>query len=370
MHDVRFALRQLLRSPSFTAVAVLTLALGIGATTAIFSVINATFLRPLPYPEPDRLVHLTESSRTGDLIPVAYPDFLDWQKQQDVFSSLAAFHDAEGRLKSRPDDDTPGAERVAWLTHEGWQRVFDGDPNLVGRSIDLDGRTLVIVGILPQGYRFYRQAVLVTALAPFAHEFFLDLRENHSNTEAVGRLKPGVTLEAARVHLDTIAARLAETHPEANKGVAVVVTSLRERLAAGSQAPLFLLLGAVGLVLLIACVNVANMLLARSLARGREMAIRSALGASRWQVLRQLLVESLVLAVLGSAAGALVGMWGFEFAVRLVPSEVRTLVDGGAFDGRMLLLLVGVFLVCGLVFGLVPAGQISKPNLVDALKHS
>jgi putative ABC transport system permease protein len=398
MNDFRFALRQLLKSPGFTAVAVLTLALGIGANTAIFSVVNATFLRALPYPEPGRLVHLAERNQAGDTMPVSYPNFLDWQKQQGVFSNLAAFHEAEGRLKTgagtemvsvlhvsaeffnvlgvrpaqgrelRPDDDLPGAARVAWVTHDGWQRVFNGDPNLVGRAVDFDGQALVIAGILPREYRFYRQSALVTALAPFAREFFIDVRENHSNTEAIARLKPGISLATARAQMNAIGARLADAYPDANQGLGIEATSLRERLAGDSRATLFILLGAVGLVLLIACVNVANMLLARSLARGREMAIRAALGASRRQVLRQLLVESLVLASIGGAAGALVGWWGFNFAGRLVPGEVRSLIADGAFDWRMLIFVVAVVLATGMAFGLAPAWQISQLQLVDALK--
>jgi putative ABC transport system permease protein len=400
MNNFRLAFRQLLKSPGFTAVAVLTLALGIGGNTAIFSIVNTTFLRALPYPEPDRLVHISERGGTGDNMPVSYPNFLDWQRQQDVFSELAVFHNAEGKLKTdrgtelvavqhvsaqffralgvrpsqgremRPDDDLPDAERVAWVTAEAWQQLFNGDTGLVGRSFVFDGKSITIAGILPANYRFHRQADLVTAIAPFARGFFLDVRENHSVTEAIARLKRGVTLEKARAQMNTIAVRLAEQYPEANKNIGVAIVPFREQLAGSSRTQLLLLLGAVGLVLFIACVNVANMLLARSCAREREMAIRASLGASRLHMLRQLLVESLVLAMLGGAAGGVAGIWGYESARRLVPFEVQRLVAGGGFDSRVFLFVAGVTLATSLAFGLVPAWQLSHLRPMDALKET
>ena len=400
-NDLKFAFRQLAKSPGFTAIVVLTLALGIGANTTIFNLVNITFLRALPYPEPDGLVHLTERNTTGtSTMPVSYPNFLDWQRQQDVFSGLAAFHGANGKLQTaagtelvavqhvsgdffnvlgvrpalgrslQPNDDLPGAERVAWLTDAAWWRLFSGEPAVVGRSFPLDGRNLTVAGILPPDFRFHRQTDVFTALAPFAREFLLDMRANHSNEQAVARLKPGVNLEAAQARMAAIALRLAAAYPEANKGIGVAVTPLREQLTGGAGTQLFLLLGAVGLVLLIACVNVANMLLARSISREREMAIRIALGASRWQVLRQLLVESLVLATAGGAAGTLVGVWGYELAVQLVPGPVQQVIDGGDYDLRTLLFVVGITLVTGVAFGLAPAWQLSSLRPVHALKQT
>jgi predicted permease len=399
VNDLRFALRQLTRSPGFTAVIVLTLALGIGANAVIFNIVNTTFFRTLPYPEPDRLVHLSERRATSDKMPVSYPNFLDWQRQQDVFSGLAVYHGAEGKLKTErgteilavqhvsadffgvlgvrpvqgremgPEDDRPGAERVAWVTGEAWGRLFGGDPGLVGRSISVDDRTVTVAGILPAGFRFQRRADLISPIAPVAHQLLLDMRENHSNVMAVARLAPGVSLGAARARMDAIAARLAEEYPGADKGIGVNVLPLREELAGGARVPLLLLLGAVALVLLIACANVANMLLARSFAREREMAIRTSLGASRWSLLRQLLVESLVLASAGAAAGALVGAWGYQYARRLVPDAVRQVVDAGGFDARLLLFMVGITLVTGLAFGIAPAWQLSHVRPAEALKR-
>jgi predicted permease len=399
INDIKYGFRQLRKNPGFTTIIVLTLALGIGANTAIFNIINTTFLRVLPYPDPDRLVYISEQNSTGDTIPVSYPNFLDWQQQQDVFSGIAVFHDAEGKLKTKrgtevvavqhvsaeffnilgvqpvcgramqPEDDLPTAERVAWITNDACQRLFNSEPNLVGRSLDFDGQNLTIAGILPGDFRFFRQADLITPISPFAREFFLDMRENHSNEHVVARLEPGVSIETARARMDVIALRLAEEYPEATKGIGVATVPLREELAGGARTPLLLLLGAVGLVLLIACVNVANMLLARSFTREREMAIRTSLGASRMLLLRQLLIESLILATAGGAAGVFVGVWGYEFTGRLVPFQIQQVIDRGGFDLRMLLFMGGVTLVTGVIFGLAPAWQLSHVRPVDALKQ-
>jgi putative ABC transport system permease protein len=399
LHDIRYAFRQLRKSPGFTAIVVLTLALGIGANTAIFNLVNTTFLRALPYPAPDRLAHLTEGGAKGTM-PISYPNFLDWHQQQDVFSGLAMFHGANGKLTTaagtelvsvlhvsadffsvlgvrpalgrslQPNDDLPGAERMAWLTDAAWRRLFNGDPAVVGQSFPFEGRSLTVAGILPPEFRFYRQTDVFTALAPFARDFLLDARASHSNAQAVARLKPGASFEVAQARMTAITLRLAATYPESNRGVGVAVTPLREQLTGSAGSQLFLLLGAVGLVLLIACVNVANMLLARSFSREREMAIRISLGASRWQVLRQLLVESLMLATAGGAAGALVGMWGYELAVQLVPYQVQQVIGGSDYDLRTLLFVVGITLVTGVTFGLAPACQLSSLRPVDALKQT
>jgi len=399
-NDLKYAVRQLRKHPGFTAVVVLTLALGIGANTAIFSIVNTTFLRALPYPAPDQLVQLSETNAQGNAIPVSYPNFLDWQKQQHVFNGLAVFHGAEGKLKTeqgmeivsvqhisedffrvlgvqpargrgmQPEDDLPGAERTAWISYQAWQRLFSGDPDILGHSFEFDGRNLTIAGILPAGFRFYRRTDLFAAIAPFAKEFFLDARASHSNEYTIARLKPGVSIETARAQMDAIALRLGEDFPVANKGIGVSVVPLRDQLAGGARTELYLLLGAVGLVLLIACANVANMLLARSFAREREMAIRTSLGASRIGLLRQLLVESMVLAGIGGAAGALIGFLGFQFAGRLVPYQIQQIVKASALDLPMLCFVVGISLATGVIFGLAPAWQLSHIRPAYALKRT
>jgi len=400
VNDIKYAFRQLGKNPGFTVVVVLTLALGIGANTAIFSIVNTTFLRALPYPDPDRLVYLAESNPEGGEIPISYPNFQDWQNQKEVFSGLAIYHGAQGKLETEkgtemirvqhvspdffkvlgvnillgrdihPEDDTPDAPRMAWITYEAWQLFFQGDPDLVGRSVICDQQPLTIAGILPADFRFYRRTHIFTAIAPFARDYFLHMRVSHSNCKAVARLKPGVSLASAQAHLNVITRRLEEAYPEENKGIGALATPLREQLAGRARTQLSLLLGAVGLVLLIACVNVANMLLSRSFTREREMAIRTSLGASRTHLVRQLLVESLVLATFGGAMGAILGLWSFTFAERLIPFQVRSVVESSSFDPRMLLYIVGITLVTGLCFGLTPAWQLSHVRPVDALRQT
>ena len=400
LSDLRYAFRLLAKSPGFTAIVVLTLALGIGANTAIFSVVNTAFMRALPYPEPEQLVHVAERNPAGDTFTVSYPNFVDWHEQQDVFSSLAFFHGAEGRLKTargteivevqhvsadffkvlgirpargremRPEDDVEGAPLAAWVTHDAWRRHFDEDPELVGRAFVFDGQSFTVAGILPAEFRFHRSSEVFTTIAPFARQFFMNMRENHNNAFAIARLDDGVSLEAAQARMDAIARRLEQDYPAANKGIGVVVEPLRDRLIESSRTLILVSLGAVGLVLLIACVNVANMLLARSFSREREMAIRTSLGASRWQQFRQLFVESLVLAGAGGATGALAGYWGFELVGRMVPYQVQRVVEGGGFDLPMLLFIVAVTLVTGVAFGLAPAWQLSHIRPLDALKQT
>jgi putative ABC transport system permease protein len=397
LSDFRFAFRLLAKSPGFTAVVIFTLALGIGANTAIFSIVNTTFLRALPYPEPDRLVHLSE---TGDS-NVSYPNFEDWCAGQDVFSALAIYrtdgcklktpasaeqitiaqvsadffpavgvHAAQGRdLKA--DDDRAGAAPVAWLTHAAWRRFFAGDPNIVGQSVLLDGVPTNVAGILPSSFRFHRSADLFVPIGPFVDQQFMRERGNRSGTYAIGRLKPGITFAAAQTQMTAIGQRLEQAYPKVNAGRGIFLQPLRERIAGFARTNLLLLLGAVGMVLLIACVNVANMLLARSFGRAREMAIRTALGATRRDLFRQLIAESLMLAAAGGLVGALVGAWGYDIVSRLVPWEMRALTEGTAgIDRGVLLFVAGLTLVTGIVFGLAPAWQLSHTNPNDALKNT
>lgn len=397
MNDLRFAFRLLAKSPGFTAIVVLTLALGIGANTAIFSLINTTFLRALPYPESDRLVHLSES---GDM-SVSYPNFEDWCAGQDVFSALAIYR-TDGRKLKTPDsaeqvtiaqvsadffpavgvhaaqgrdltvdDDRAGAAPVAWLTHAAWQRYFAGDPRIIGQSVLLDGTPTSVAGILPSAFRFHRSADLFVPIGQFVDQQFMRERGNRSGTSVVGRLKPGITFAAAQAQMTAIGRRLEQAYPKVNAGIGIFLQPLRERIAGFARTNLLLLLGAVGMVLLIACVNVANMLLARSFGRAREMAIRTALGATRHDLVRQLLAESLVLAAAGGVVGAILGAWGYDIVSRLVPWEMRPLMEGKAgIDGGVLLFIVGLTLVTGIAFGLAPAWQLSHTNPNDALKNT
>ena len=397
MQNLKYALRLLAKSPGFTAVVVLTLALGIGANTAIFSIVNATFLRVLPYPEADQLVHLSES---GDR-SISYPNFEDWCAGQSVFRALALYrtdgcklqtpdnaeqitiaqvsadffaavgvHAAQGR-DLLAGDDHAGSARVLWLTHAAWQRFFAGDRKIVGQSVLLDGVPTGVAGILPASFRFHRNADVFVPIGPFVDQQFMRERGNHNGTYAIGRLKPDIAFAAAQAQMTAIGRRLEQAYPKVNAGIGVFMEPLRQRIAGDARTNLLLLLGAVGMVLLIACVNVANMLLARSFGRAREMAIRTALGARRRDLFRQLLAESLLLAAAGGVLGALLGAWGFDIVSRLMPWELSALMAGTAgIDRGVLLCVAGLTLVTGVAFGLAPAWQLSHSNPNDALKNT
>ena len=401
MNNFRLALRLLRKTPAFTALVIFTLALGIGSNTAIFSLVNGTCFRALPYPHADQLVHLGERSSQDSDMGVSYPNFVDWRAAQDVFSGLAIYRTDGAKLKTtdtaeqvtiaevsqdfftvvgvhaaigrdlRPEDDRVGAAPVAWLTHAAWKRFFQAQPDLVGKTVMLNDVATTVVGILPEEYRFHRYADAYVPMEPIVDRQFMRERGNHNGTAVIGRLKPGVAIETARAQLTAIGQRLERQYPQENAGVGVTMIPLRQRLQGDATTGLYLLLGAVGMVLLIACVNVANMLLARSFSRSREMAIRTALGATRKDLFRQLLTESLLLALGGGILGVLAGRVGYEFVARLAPWEMRQLMEGtNGFDAGVWLFVAGVTLVTGVAFGLAPAWQLSHANPNDALKNT
>ncbi len=399
--NLRFAFRQFRRAPGFTAVVVLTLALGLGANTAIFGIVNATFLRPLPYPEPDRLVRVHESSRQWPKQSVSYPNFRDWQQAQDVFTGLAIYRTGSAKLETpqgaerttvgyvsadffpllgvraalgrelTPADDTEGATPAAWLGHQLWLRSFGGAGDVIGRTVLLDGTAVSIAGVLPASFRFHQQMDVVVPVAPFAAQTFLKIRANHNGTEVVARLKPGVSLEAARTQIAAIAARLAHDHPKDNAGLSAGLLPLHDQFTGAARNRLLLLCGAVGMILLIACVNIANMLLARAGTREREMAIRVSLGATRGDLLRQLLLESLVLAAAGGVLGLALGAWGCELARRLLPWELQAIGGAGVgLDLRVVLFSAALAVLTGFGFGVFPAWRLSRHDPNDALKNT
>ena len=388
-------LRTLRRSGGVTVVAVLALALGIGANTAVFSVVNAVFLRPLPYGEAGRLVAISETTG-GNTMSVSYPNFVDWRRQATAFDGIAVSGPFEATLESRapderlpvtyvssdffsilrtrpllgrdfrPEDDAQGAPPVAILSHRIWQTNFGSDPAILGSTVSLDRRQYTVIGVLAPGFRFYRPANVFVPISDALTREFLWMRQNHGGLEAIARLKPGTTLEQAQAQMNTIASRLQSAYPADNTGVGAKVEGLRERISGRARQPVTMLLAAVSLVLLIACVNVANLLLARAADRRKEMAVRVALGASRWDVLRQLLLESVLLALAGGALGVLLSSWSFAALSRLVPASIDA--GGLGVDLRVLGYTLLVSMLTGVLFGLAPAFDTWRLNLTTALR--
>ena len=396
--DIRIALRGLAKDPGFSLTTVLILGLAIGANTGLFSIVSQTLLAPLPFHDADRIMKVSESNRRWDDMSVSYPNYLDWVERQTVFDYIGIAKNeasavatekrsmmlntvystsgflrvlsesvAMGRLPGL-EDDRGGAPAVGCLTHKAWTRHFYSDPAIVGRTVDLGGRTLTIVGVLEPGFRYHQEVDLVANLSPFVESFFLQDRASHNNTHVIARLKEGVSPEMAHIQMKAIGDDLAREHP-VNEGISVNVVPLKERVAQNSRSHLLLLLGAVTLVLLIACVNVANILLARGISRGREIAIRIALGATRRQILRQLLTESLLLALLAGVLGVFLGWNGFSLIERLMPWEIRNLTGGQArFDWSILPYVAGISLGTGVIFGFAPAWRLSHTHPNTALK--
>ena len=397
--DIRYGARQLRKNPGFTAVAVGTLALGIGANTALFSIINSVVLRPLPYPDSQRLVWLAERWMGVDKTSISYPNFVDWREQQTVFDRLGVYRarsynltgDAEpiltmvgemsvdvmsslgiqpliGRLFTSEEDSARGAP-VALLSETLWRARYGADPGILGQTISLDGRACTVIGVMPSAFAFPRDASLWVPLGPFTAGANFNNRAAHAGLFAIGSIKPGMTLAQARADLDAIAARLDAQFPDANRGHRVHLTSLHEALVGGAERTLWPLLGAAGLVLLIACANVANLLLARASARRKEIAVRAALGASRWQILRQLFVESLLLAGLGGAVGLLLARWALGGIITVMASAIPTVTEA-QLDQNVLIFFAAAALFSAVLFGLAPAWQASRLELREALQNA
>ena len=402
MNDLRFALRQLLKNPGFTAIAVLTLALGIGANTAMFSFVNAILLRPLPYKEPDRLVKVCENHVTNGWLKVdiGAPVLGEWRRQSTVFEGLGAVRaygnftltgkgppeTLKGSALSAnvfpllgiqpllgrgflPEEETYGNHRVALLSHELWQRRFGGDANLIGQSLTLGAEPYTVVGVMPSGTLSPDGARARDLWLPLAFTPN-EIRQRHAHNYSVfARLKSGVTLQQAGVEMNMIARRMADADAQ-NVGWGAEVHPLHEIVVGDSRRLLLVLLGSVALVLLIGCANIASLLLARSAARTREFAIRTALGAGRGALIRQLLTESCVLAGIGGLLGVFLARVGLNALVRFSPPDLPRMGEGIPLDGTTLAFTALVTLATGIIFGLMPALQASNPALASELAET
>jgi predicted permease len=394
--DIRYGLRSLLKRPSLTVLAIVTLALGIGANTAMFSVINAVLLRPLVYPQPDRLVWMNESGPDYSSRLLSYPNFKDWQTRSSSFEAMSTFRgfnitlmgvDQPQDLSARmvgadyfkvmgvtpllgrtftADEDKPGAPDVTILSYPFWQKQFGGDKEIVGKSIILDDEPFTVIGVMPESFAHQGPPPLWLLIGPRDWK----QRDVRIAGNVIARLKPGVTIAQARAEINGVAQQLFREHPIANGGAdRVNVISLQESITGRVAPSLYVLFGAVGLVLLIGCANVANLLLARAATRRKEFAVRAALGATRARIVRQLLVESLLLSLAGGVMGLLLASWGTAVLTRIA-HEIVPRLEGANLSYRVLGFNLFVSVLSGVVFGLAPAWRYSKAELQETLKDS
>lgn len=392
LQDLRYGIRLLLKHPGFTLVAVATLAIGIGANTAIFSIVNAVLLRPFPFPQPDEIVMVSEVA--GEI--VSYPNFAHWKDDRNLFASTSAVRSNEsynfagggeperlqGRLvsagflstlKVKPllgrdfvaGDDRPGATPTVLISHAFWSRRFNADPAIIGRPIALNDQTYTVVGILPRDFQFDLDADVTIPIGLSADRF--KARGSDPGIIVVARLLPNATEQQAQAALNVVYARLEHEYPASNTGRRAYLIPMHEYFVGSARQSLLILLGSVGLVLLIACANVANLLLVRGSTRKREISLRVALGASRWRIIRELLTSSFLLALIGAALGVLLADWGTAFIAGQLPGSIPRLAEANV-DLRVLLFTLGTSVLTGLLCGLAPSLHVSRLNLTDALK--
>jgi predicted permease len=399
--DVRFGLRVLRKNPAFTLIAILTLALGIGANTALFSIVNGVLLNPLPYPNPEQLLTLHESKPNFESGSIPFLNFRDWRKDNTTFSMMAVFRqfsyaltglgDSEqvqaqlistdllpmlgvkpvvGRFFVEGEDDFDRAP-IVLISAGLWLRKFGSSPDAVGKAIRLDARSYTIVGVVPASFHLrvggFEPADVYVPMGSWSNPF-IRKRAAPLGLHGIGRLKPGVTIEQARADMARVTQHLADAYPDINKGLGATLIPMKDHMVRGVRSLLLTLLGAVGFVLLIACVNVANLLMVRSAGRAREFAVRAALGAGRGRIVRQLLTESMLLALAGGGLGLLLASWTTRFAIQRLPEELPRASEIG-MDWKVFAFTAVIALFCGILFGLAPALRVSRPDLRESLKE-
>ena len=396
--DIRYGARMLLKSPGVTIVVIIALALGIGANTAIFSVVNAVLLRPLPYDEADRLVFLNEKSPVLDEMSISYPNFTDWRNQNQSFEKMGVYNRASYNLTGAGEaerivtgqvsadlfsvlrvnalhgrvftneEDKPGGTPVVVLSYGLWQRRFGGQ-NIVGQPITLNGKSYTVIGIMPESYLYPSRVEMWVPVGQLSDQPSWQQRGNHPGLYGVARLKPGVTFEQAEADMNNIAAGLEKQYADSNTGNRVRMRWLMEIFVEDVRRTLWIIFGVVGAVLLIACANIANLLLARATARRKEMAIRTAVGASRWRLIRQLLTESILVSMIGGAIGLFLAYWGVQLILYMSPDAIPRSREVG-LDWIVLLFTLGVSFVTGILFGLIPAIQAGEVDVHETLKET
>jgi putative ABC transport system permease protein len=397
--DVRYGVRMLLKNPGVTIIVIIALALGIGANSAIFSVVNAVLLRPLPYDQADRLVFLNEKSPVLDEMSISYPNFTDWRAQNQTFEKMGVYNRASYNLTGAGEaeriitaqmsadlfsvlrvnalhgrvftneEDKPGGTPVVVLSYGLWQRRFGGQTSILNQAITLNGKSYTVIGIMPQSYAYPSRAEMYVPVGQLSDQSSWKQRGNHPGLYGVARLKPGVTIQQADADMNTIAANLEKQYPDSNAGNRVKLQPLIEIFVVDVRRALWVIFGAVGFVLLIACANIANLLLARASARRKEMAIRTAVGASRWRIARQLLTESVLLSLVGGAIGLMLARWGIDLILYVSPNAIPRSREIG-LDWTVLAFTIGVSFFTGILFGLIPAIQAGEVDVHETLKES